>query len=53
MGNTIKRHEEISEATIYHWNCPKCEFVNSTYDDPDYTEYLVCDGCTEQFKIED
>lgn len=52
MNNSIKR-EFIGEESIYVWDCPNCEYSNEDYEDPKYSDTVVCKKCDEVIQIED
>jgi len=47
------KRSEITEETIYVWNCPKCETFIEDREDPDYEESVYCEHCNESFNLED
>jgi transcription elongation factor Elf1 len=44
---------EIWEETVYRFECPKCENISETEQDPDYIESVCCEHCGEEFQLED
>jgi len=42
---------DINETTIYTWECLACGDFNEMYDDPNYSESILCDHCDIEYKI--
>lgn len=55
MGNSklsIQRCD-VQEAIVWVWDCPNCNYPNTTDFDPASEEEYCCDDCNECIKLED
>ena len=42
---------DFCQEIIYVAECPYCENMIETSEDPDYESYIYCDGCEETIDI--
>jgi len=51
------KRSDIHPVIYWGWNCPNCECWNESEKDPDCidvfdSDYYLCDGCFDEFKLD-
>lgn len=49
---SINRND-ISEEVYWVWECPKCKQMNDAFDESEFEETAICEGCHEVFTVID
>ena len=44
---TTVNFDDFSEESRWVIECPKCNNLTETLDDPQYEEYITCEHCNE------